>query len=263
MESPTGQTPPLKVSQLTKRFLQGDREIDALVDVNLAVAAGEFVAIMGASGSGKSTLLHLVAGLTDATSGKVWVDGQDLSDLSDRQLTLFRRRRIGLVFQSLNLVPALTAKENVLLPLHAAGRSLDRNAIADQLLSMLGLGQRRDHRPSALSGGEQQRVAIARALVADPAIILADEPTGSLDTTNGQLICKLLRKLNEDQRRTIVVVTHEPSVAIWSDRIVVLKDGRLQSEFDTSQFDGPQALAAHYQELAQSIAPEELCHGRI
>lgn len=262
MKVPAIPPTPLKVAKLTKRFRQGDREIEALCDVSLSIEAGEFVAIMGASGSGKSTLLHLAAGLTDATAGKVWVDGQDLAELSDRQLTLFRRRRIGLVFQSLNLVPALTARENVLLPLHAAGYPLHRGAIADELLAMLGLADRHHHRPGALSGGEQQRVAIARALAADPAIILADEPTGSLDSTNGQRICEILRKLNEDQQRTIVVVTHEPSVAIWSDRIVVLKDGRLQCELVTSQFDGPQALAARYQDLAQGVGAEEYCHAR-
>jgi putative ABC transport system ATP-binding protein len=262
MKMPALPPAPLKVANLTKRFRQGDREIEALSDVSMKVGAGEFVAIMGASGSGKSTLMHLAAGLTDATSGNIWVEGQDLAELSDRQLTLFRRRRIGLVFQSLNLVPALTAIENVLLPLHAAGLASDRNAIAGELLNRLGLAERRSHRPGALSGGEQQRVAIARALVADPAIILADEPTGSLDSTNGQRICEVLRQLNEEQQRTIVVVTHEPSVAIWSDRIVVLKDGRLQCELATSQFDGPQALAAHYQELAQGVVSGGLCHAR-
>lgn len=262
MNLTSDQASPLHVENLTKRFRQGDREIAALADVNLTIGTGEFVAVMGPSGSGKSTLLHLAAGLTDATAGRVFVEGKDLSAFSDRQLTRFRRRRIGLVFQSLNLVPALTAEENVLLPLHAAGYGKNRHAIADELLTMLGLGNRRNHRPGALSGGEQQRVAIARALVADPAIVLADEPTGSLDSTNGQLICELLRKLNEDQGHTIVVVTHEPSVAIWSDRIIVFKDGRLLSVFKTSQFDGPQGLASHYQEVVMSTAQTELCHER-
>ncbi|MCO6042643.1 ABC transporter ATP-binding protein [Aeoliella sp. ICT_H6.2] len=257
----TLQSPPLEVVGLTKRFRQGNKQVTALDHVSLRVAEGEFVAVMGASGSGKSTLLHLAAGLTDATEGVVRVAGQDLASMSDKQLTHFRRRRIGLVFQSLNLVPALTAEENVLLPLYAASDRSHRVQLAGELLEQLGLGDRRTHRPGALSGGEQQRVAIARALVTEPAIVLADEPTGSLDSTNGQLICQLMRRLNDEQRRTIVVVTHEPTVAIWADRIVVLKDGQLQSQFESSSFDGPQELAAHYHGLTSTLEQPELVHG--
>ena len=256
------QGPPLELVGLTKQFRQGNKEVTALADVSLTIEQGEFVAVMGASGSGKSTLLHLAAGLTDATSGTVRVDGQDLSTLSDAQLTHFRRRNIGLVFQSLNLVPALTAEENVLLPLYAAADRSHRVKLAGELLDQLGLSDRRTHRPSALSGGEQQRVAIARALVTEPAIVLADEPTGSLDSTNGQLICQIIRRLNEEQQRTVVIVTHEPSVAIWADRIVVLKDGRLETQFESSSFDGPQQLAARYQEITSAGERTELVHER-
>lgn len=254
-------SPPLEVANLTKRFRQGNKDITALNNVSLKVAEGEFVAVMGASGSGKSTLLHLAAGLTNATEGSVHVEGQDLAAMSDKRLTRFRRRRIGLVFQSLNLVPALTAEENVLLPLHAASDRSHRQQLAGELLEQLGLGDRRTHRPSALSGGEQQRVAIARALVTEPAMVLADEPTGSLDSSNGQMICELMRRLNEELRRTFVVVTHEPTVAIWADRIVVLKDGQLQSQFDSSHFDGPQDLATHYLEITSTHEQPELVHG--
>lgn len=241
--------PPLEVERLAKRFRQGGATINALAGVDLSLRHGEFLAIMGASGSGKSTLLHLVAGLTRPDEGRVLVEGQDLALLSDKSLTHFRRRRIGLVFQSLNLIPALTAEENILLPLQASRITDNAQENVDALIARLGLASRRRHRPDALSGGEQQRVAIARALVADPALILADEPTGSLDSVNGENICQLLRQLNEEEKRTVVVVTHEPGVAIWADRIVVLKDGRLLSEFDTTDFDGPQALAAHYHQL--------------
>lgn len=253
--------PPLEVVDVTKAFHQGKREIHALSHVNLTVAHGEFVAIMGTSGSGKSTLLHIAAGLTGVTSGTVRVEGQDLAKMPDRQLTLFRRHRIGLVFQSLNLVPALTAQENVLLPLHAAGVRGERTRRAEEILDRLGLADRRSHRPGALSGGEQQRVAIARALVTEPAIVLADEPTGSLDSHNSQRICAVMRELNEELHRTFVMVTHEPSVAIWADRVIILKDGSIACQLDTTDFEGPQALAARYQEIAVGVQAPELVHG--
>jgi len=247
---------------LSKRYRQGATQVTALSRVDFSVAAGEFVAVMGASGSGKSTLLHLLAGLTSPDEGRVVVDGQDITTLSDTKLTRFRRHRIGLVFQSFNLIPALTAEQNILLPILAEGKrapaaeepSTEDTKEIDTLLELLGLADRRTHRPTELSGGEQQRVAIARALVTQPAVVLADEPTGNLDSRNSQLICEMLRELNETQRRTIVVVTHEPSVAIWADRIVVLQDGRVASEFATREFEGPQSLATHYHQLTAGRA---------
>lgn len=248
---------PLCVKGLTKRFRQGTTTVEAVRDISLTVRRGEFVSVMGASGSGKSTLLHVIAGLTRPDDGRVLVDGEDLSTLSDRRLTLFRRRRIGLVFQAFNLIPTLSARDNVLLPLLADGRDGGLEQRVDELLDRLGLSERRTHRPDALSGGEQQRVAIARAIIGDPSIILADEPTGSLDSVTGQSICRLLQQLCREQGRTIVVVTHEPAVAAWGERIVVLKDGRVLTEFPTGQFRDLHELAAHYQDIVGvTPAPE-------
>jgi putative ABC transport system ATP-binding protein len=243
---------PLRIEGLHKRFTQGERTIEALAGVDLDVREGELVAVMGASGSGKSTLLHCAAGLTPPDAGRVLVEGQALSSLADHEATLFRRRRIGLVFQAFNLIPALTAEENVALPLLADGRAALARERVEPLLRRLGLLERRKHHPDALSGGEQQRVAIARALVSDPAIVFADEPTGSLDSVTGQSICRLLDELGREQKRTVVVVTHEPAVAMWASRVVVLRDGKKLAELRTADFTGPQALAARYQEL---VAP--------
>lgn len=243
---------PLVVENVTKRFRQGDGSVDALRGVSLRVHRGEFVAVMGASGSGKSTLLHVMAGLTRPDEGRVLVDGRDLSSMSDRRLTLFRRDRIGLIFQSFNLIPSLTAEENALLPMMAAGKGDSAAERLTTLLNRLGLAPRRSHRPDALSGGEQQRVAIARALLPGSAIVLADEPTGSLDSTNGQKLCGLLRDLCDEEGRTIVVVTHEPAVAAWAKRVVILKDGRNLTEFATVEARDPQALAAQYQDVLLS-----------
>jgi putative ABC transport system ATP-binding protein len=244
--------PPLQVALVTKRFRQGQTTVEALSNVALTIERGQFVAVMGASGSGKSTLLHVMAGLTRPDAGRIVVDGQDLSILSDYDLTLFRRRKIGLVFQAFNLIPTLTARDNVLLPLLADGRSNLDDGRLDALLAKLGIADRAKHRPDSLSGGEQQRVAIARAIVGDPSIILADEPTGSLDSVTSQGICRLLQELCKEQGRTIVVVTHEPTVAIWAQRIVVLKDGQVLTEFPTSQFGDVHALAAHYQDVVNT-----------
>jgi len=242
-------TQPLRVERLTKRFRQGNAVVEALKDVSLSIRRGEFVAVMGASGSGKSTLLHVLAGLTRADSGQVVVDDQPLAEMSDYHLTLFRRRKIGLVFQAFNLIPTLNAWDNILLPLMADGRASAADASLKKLLDRLELTHRVKHRPDALSGGEQQRVAIARAIIGDPSIILADEPTGSLDSVTGQSICKLLQQLCKEQGRTIVVVTHEPAVAVWADRIIVLKDGRVLTQFPTEQFRDVHHLAAHYQDV--------------
>ncbi len=222
--------------------------------MSLSIESGEFVAVMGASGSGKSTLLHVAAGLTRPTEGRVLIDGTDLATLSDRDLTYFRRRRIGLVFQAFNLIPTLTAEENILLPLVTDGRERVVEEQLRELLDQLGIATRRRHRPDALSGGEQQRVAIARALITEPALILADEPTGSLDSITGQTICRTLRELCEAAKRTIVVVTHEPAVALWARRVIVMKDGQMLTDFLTRDFSDIQSLAAHYQQVVNAPA---------
>jgi putative ABC transport system ATP-binding protein len=247
---------PVVVEHATKRFRQGDSFVEAIHDVSLSIEDGEFVAIMGASGSGKSTLLHVMAGLTQPEEGRVVIDGTDLSTLSDAKLTDFRRRKIGLVFQAFNLIPTLNAEENITLPLLIEGRGDLVGQRLDRLLDRLGLTSRRSHRPDALSGGEQQRVAIARSLIADPALVLADEPTGSLDSVSGQNICRLLRELSDELRRTIVVVTHEPSVAIWAERVVVMKDGRVLTDFTTADFKDAQSLAVHYQDVVNAVPTE-------
>jgi putative ABC transport system ATP-binding protein len=258
--APNNNLIPLQVNSLTKRFRQGNATVEALKNVSLRIDRGEFVSVMGASGSGKSTLLHVMAGLTRPEEGGVAIDGQDLAQMSDYNLTLFRRERIGLVFQAFNLIPTLSAADNILLPLLAGGgqRLRDGQALLGSLLERLGLAHRARHRPDALSGGEQQRVAIARAMIGDPSIILADEPTGSLDSVTGQSICKLLRELCKEQQRTIVVVTHEPAVAVWAERIIVLKDGRVLTEFPTQQFSDVHHLAAHYQDVVSSTAAPEV-----
>ncbi|MGC4030431.1 MAG: ABC transporter ATP-binding protein [Tepidisphaeraceae bacterium] len=215
--------------------------------MSLEVQPGKFMAVMGASGSGKSTLLHLMAGLTKADAGQVIVDGQDLGTLNDAQLTQFRLKHIGLVFQAFNLIPTLSAEDNVLLPLRLDRRvtGADESRVTD-MLTMLGLAGRRQHRPDALSGGEQQRVAIGRALINDPAVVLADEPTGNLDSANSQSVCELLRDLCRRQGKTIVMVTHEPAVAVYADEVAVIKDGHLVDRFDVAGLDVAQ-LSAKYQ----------------
>ncbi len=245
---------PVKVDHVTKRFRQGDAVVEALKDVSLQVHDGEFVAIMGASGSGKSTLLHTMAGLTHVDEGRVTVAETDLATLCDARLTRFRRDQIGLVFQAFNLIATLTAEENIALPLLTAGGDSLVAKRLDPLLDRLGLTARRRHRPDALSGGEQQRVAIARALITDPALVLADEPTGSLDSVTGQGICKLLKELCQEQKRTIVVVTHEPGVAAWASRIVVMKDGRVLTEFQSADFPDAPSLTVHYQQVVTAPA---------
>ncbi|KLU07393.1 ABC transporter, ATP-binding protein [Rhodopirellula islandica] len=244
MPSITSATP-LQIDQVCKTYCQGTSTVHALDGVNLTVQPGEFVAIMGASGSGKSTLLHAMAGLIQVDSGQVVVSGQDLSQLGDVALTKFRQKNLGIVFQAYNLIPALTAEENVRLPATDSGNLDDR---VERLLDRLGMSERRSHRPMALSGGEQQRIAIARALICDPAILLADEPTGSLDSVTGTQICQLLRGLVDEEQRSVVVVTHEPHVAMWADRVVVMKDGTNLAEFETLGTRDPQIIANRYQE---------------
>jgi len=238
---------PLVIENAVKTFRQGDRLVRALDGVSLEVPAGQFLAIMGASGSGKSTLLHLMAGLATPDSGRVLINGTDIAGLNDSQLTLFRRRQIGLIFQAFNLIPTLTAEENISLPLMLEGRNghATQSRVAG-LLAELGMSERRRHRPDALSGGEQQRVAIGRALVSDPAVILADEPTGNLDSANSDAVCELLRNLSVKQGKTIIMVTHEPSVALFAREVAVLKDGKLLARFNTSETPDAQSLAVRY-----------------
>lgn len=211
---------------LGRRYGDGEAAIDALADVSIAFPRGQFAAVMGPSGSGKSTLLHCLAGLDRPTAGAVVIDGTPLAGLSDRDLTVLRRSAIGFVFQSFNLLPMLTARENVALPLRIAG-TRDSDARVDAMLGEVGLADRAGHRPSELSGGQQQRVAIARALVTEPTVIFADEPTGNLDSASGQEILDLLRRAVDERGRTVVMVTHDPRAATIADRVVLLSDGRV------------------------------------
>ena len=216
-------------ANLTRRYGKGAAAVDALRGVSVGVEDGEFVAVMGPSGSGKSTLLHILAGLDRPTSGEVVIDGTALFSLAERELTLLRRRAIGFVFQFFNLLPMLTAEQNVLLPLKLSGEAPDR-AWVDELIAKVGLADRRTHRPAELSGGQTQRVAIARALVTRPTIVFADEPTGNLDSKSGSEILELLRASCEEYGQTILTVTHEPRVSAVADRILLLADGQIVEE---------------------------------
>jgi len=216
----------LAVRDATKSYRQGEAEVKALAGVTLDVAAGEFVAIVGPSGSGKSTLLHLMGGLDAPTSGDVLIDGASIARMSDDEVTIFRRRAIGFVFQFFNLLPTLSAEENVALPLLLDGmRPRDIRDRVGAALDAVGLGHRRNHRPDEMSGGEMQRAAIARALVIDPKVILADEPTGNLDSATGDQILDLIRKANEDRGATVVMVTHDAKAATRGTRLVTMRDG--------------------------------------
>ncbi len=213
---------------VTRRFGEGDTAVDALRGVDLDLQRGNLVAIMGPSGSGKSTLMHILAGLDHPTAGRAWIDGTDITALRDKPLTQLRRKRIGFVFQFFNLLPMLSARENIVLPLDIAGVRPEAGWI-DQLVDSVGLGDRLSHKPSELSGGQQQRVAIARALVTKPAVIFADEPTGNLDTKTGNEILDLLRRSASDLDQTIVMVTHDPRAAAIADEILFLRDGLIVS----------------------------------
>ena len=241
---------PLVVENVAKNFRQGQETVAALAGVSLEIAAGQFLAIMGASGSGKSTLLHLMAGLASPDGGRVLVNGEDLTKLNDYDLTLFRRRQIGLVFQAFNLIPTLTAEENIALPLMLEGKKpAEMTAKVEDIMRRLGMLARRGHRPDAMSGGEQQRCAIGRALVTEPSVILADEPTGNLDSTNSRAVCELLRDLTLIHNKTIVMVTHEPSVAAYATEVAVLKDGKLVERFPVEEAGNGHGLALRYAEL--------------
>jgi putative ABC transport system ATP-binding protein len=221
----------LSTIDLHKKYQLGGHQINALNGVDFSVDKGEFVAIMGPSGSGKSTLLHLLGGLDTASEGEVSLAGRDFSNLPDRDITLVRRRNIGFVFQFFNLLPTLSAEENILLPILIDGKKPeDYQDRVDQLMVLVGLEERRGHKPDQLSGGEQQRVAIARALITQPAILLADEPTGNLDTKTGNLIMTLIRRTCDDLGQTTIVVTHDPRAVAYADRIVFLRDGNIKQE---------------------------------
>ena len=240
----------LEARSLCKEYRSGGDPVRALEDVSLSVRRGEFIAIMGASGSGKSTLLHLLGCLDTPTSGTVIIEGKNLSRISDRDRTLFRRRRLGIVFQAYNLLPTLSAAENVALPAmlgRDSQRDIERRAC--EVLEQVGLAHRSTHRPQALSGGEQQRVAIARALMNEPALVLADEPTGNLDTQHGAAIWQLLASICRRHGRTVVAVTHEADGAAFSDRVVVLKDGRVAGEIQPGGEGNASLVASGYREL--------------
>jgi putative ABC transport system ATP-binding protein len=216
---------------LTKSYGSGDTTVTALDRVSITIQPGEFVSIMGPSGCGKSTLLHLIGGLDRSSAGKVLIEDIDLTTLSDNKLTELRRRKIGFVFQFFNLIPVLNATENAALPLTLDGaKPAEAKARAAEWLNKVGLGNRLNNRPDQLSGGQQQRVAVARALVADPKLILADEPTGNLDSRAGEEIAGLLRQVADDWQRTVVMVTHDPRIAAYADRIIFLKDGKVVDE---------------------------------
>jgi putative ABC transport system ATP-binding protein len=223
--------PVLQAKDLQKKYQLGSNQVDALAGVDFLVQEGEFVAIMGPSGSGKSTLLHMIGGLDQPSGGEVFLAGSRLSQLKDKKITLLRRRNIGFVFQFFNLLPTLSAEENITLPLLIDGQNPKAyRQRLDTLLQLTGLSDRRGHKPEQLSGGEQQRVALARALITEPAILLADEPTGNLDSKTGTAIMELLRKSCDELKQSIVVVTHDPRAAAYADRVVFLRDGRLDGE---------------------------------
>lgn len=242
----------LETRDLKKQYGTGETAVHALAGVNLSVENGEFVAVVGTSGSGKSTLLHMLGGLDRATSGKVYVDGKDIFALKDEELTIFRRRKIGFVFQSFNLVPVLSVYENIVLPLQLDGKTVD-NAFIGDIAEALGLKEKLNVLPNQLSGGQQQRVAIARALAAKPAILLADEPTGNLDSRTSQDVMGLLKTTSTKFAQTIVMITHNEEIAQLADRIIRIEDGRIVTGKAGEAFDaGKKPCLCAYRCRAQS-----------
>lgn len=219
----------LKVENLCKVYGKGENEVRAVDGVSFSVPKGQMVAIVGASGSGKSTLLHMIGAVDRPTSGKIFLDGQDVFQQNSRELAIFRRRQVGLIYQFYNLIPVLTAEENITLPILMDGRKPDKEHL-DKILDMLGLKERRDHLPSQMSGGQQQRVSIGRAIFTSPQVILADEPTGNLDSKNSAEIMELFRRSNRELKQTILIITHDENIAEQCDRIIVLSDGRIISD---------------------------------
>ena len=219
----------LKVENLTKIYGKGTTKVVALDNVSFSVEKGEFVAIVGASGSGKSTLLHILGGVDRPTSGKVFIDGKDIFNFNDDKLAIFRRRQVGLIYQFYNLIPILNIEENITLPLSLDNREVSKDTL-DDLLKLLGLQNRRNHLPNELSGGQQQRTSIGRALITNPTIILADEPTGNLDSKSSDEIVALLKKSNKELKQTIIMITHNMEIAKEADRIIRIEDGKITSE---------------------------------
>ena len=216
----------LEVTNLSKTYGTGETQVKALDNVSLSVEPGEFVAIIGPSGSGKSPLLHILGGVDVPTSGSVVINGVDISNLDETALAIFRRRQIGLIYQFYNLIPILTVKENLTLPLLLDGRKPDERVV-DDLLKTLGLTERVNHLPNQLSGGQQQRVSIGRALINNPALMLADEPTGNLDSENSREIVSLLRKFNKENNQTVIIITHDERIAMSADRVISIEDGKI------------------------------------
>lgn len=216
----------LRVEHLSKRYGQGEAQVSALDDVSFRVEQGEFVAIVGPSGSGKSTLLHLLGGVDQPSSGKVYVSNKDMYALDETALAIFRRRQIGLIYQFYNLIPVLNVEENMTLPLLLDNRRVNEQQL-DRMVQALGLKKRLHHLPSQLSGGQQQRVSIGRALMASPAIVLADEPTGNLDRANSREIIELLKRLHDELHQTLIIITHDESIALQADRILKIEDGHI------------------------------------
>lgn len=219
----------LKVQNLTKVYGKGESTVVALDDVSFSVEKGEFVAIVGASGSGKSTLLHLLGGVDRPTKGKVFIDGKDIYSFDDDKLAIFRRRQVGLIYQFYNLIPILNVEENITLPLALDNREADRKKL-DEMLDLLGLKNRKNHLPNELSGGQQQRTSIGRALITNPTLVLADEPTGNLDSKSSDEIVNLLQKSNRELKQTIIMITHDMEIAKIADRIIKIEDGRIVEE---------------------------------
>ena len=219
----------LKVENLCKVYGKGENAVKAVDGVSFSVPKGQMVAIVGASGSGKSTLLHMIGAVDRPTSGKIFLDGQDVFQQNNRELAIFRRRQVGLIYQFYNLIPVLTAEENITLPVLMDGRKPDR-AHLETILEMLNLKERRNHLPSQMSGGQQQRVSIGRAIFTSPQVILADEPTGNLDSKNSAEIMALFRRSNRELKQTILIITHDENIAVQCDRIIVLRDGKIISD---------------------------------
>ncbi|AYA74473.1 ABC transporter ATP-binding protein [Bacillus sp. Y1] len=219
----------LRIENLSKVYGKGETAVKALDDVSFSINKGEFVAIIGPSGSGKSTLLHLLGGVDRPTSGKVFVDNTDIYDLNETQLAIFRRRQIGLIYQFYNLIPILTVEENITLPLLLDGHQVDKKQF-EEIVSILNIQNRLMHLPNQLSGGQQQRVSIGRALISNPALMLADEPTGNLDSKNSEEIIDLLKRFNKTYQQTLIVITHDERIALQADRVIAIEDGKITKD---------------------------------